>query len=154
MLPEIVLLHPLKYHKEIKEYKTWITRVFSSLAQKLVQKPAAAKWSDEEVSELIEFEMKLATLRNVPDKYEPVTLKDFAKHTRIDWKEALKEFFPETKRFDSHQLVIVKCRNYAKQLLNLLRVTKSRTVGKVLLVKINYCLMLDFQQPTSSAGLS
>lgn len=121
--------------KVIKEYKNWITKVISYIRKN--ETSASSTSVDEEISEMIEFEMNLASLRNVPDKYELITLKDFMKYTRINWKEGLNLLF-KTKKLSYQDVIIINCRNYVKQLLNLINRTKSRTISRTVYISLSF----------------
>lgn len=79
---------------------------------------------------MIEFELKLNALRNIPSKYERITIKELVKLTGINWHEALQIIYKK-KQLKNLDFIVINNKNYAIQLASLLQITTQRTIGKI-----------------------
>lgn len=123
-----MLLHPLNYIRQIDEYKNWIRNVSIYVSN---EPRMSFEWKNQQILDLIEFEMQLATLRTLYDKHEMVTLKELSKETNFNWKAVINGLLGKNRQLNFDDNIIINGRNYINQLMSLLRKTKLRDIGKL-----------------------
>lgn len=119
-LPIPILLHPNRYPNALKAYDLWIKKTIEHIY------PTKRLHSlNENVAEIIAFEIKLAKIATDGEKDERIRVKDLAKHVPLKWTKTLK-----TLPIAANDIVIVRSRLYLRRLVALISRTKTQTIGK------------------------